>query len=156
MDRQEQMDALGLGSRMVRVPLEEVWSATVGFEYWPDPDDPDGDIVHGRLPLTARVCQPMGLVHGGIYSCVAEELASVGTARAVISNGQWCVGMSNLTHFFRPATFGGTLHAVARPIHTGRTTWVWDVEMTNDDGKLCARSTVTMAVRDGEPPGPRS
>jgi uncharacterized protein (TIGR00369 family) len=62
--------------------------------------------------------------------------------------------MSNLTHFFRPATLGETLFATGRPVHRGRTTWVWEIEMTNDAGKLCAKSTVTMAVRQGQPPGP--
>jgi 1,4-dihydroxy-2-naphthoyl-CoA hydrolase len=135
--------------RTPKVPLEESWSGTVGFEYWVDDD---GETLHGRLPLRARVCQPMGLVHGGIYACVAEELASVGTARAVMDDGRWCVGMSNLTHFLRSARLGGTLTAVARALHRGRTTWVWDVDMHDENGRRCAKSTVTMAVREGPPP----
>jgi 1,4-dihydroxy-2-naphthoyl-CoA hydrolase len=144
------MHDLGFGERMVKVPLDRVWSATVGLEVF----DSDGGELHGRLPISEAVCQPMGLVHGGIYACIGEELASVGTGRVVTREGKWCVGQSNLTHFFRPGTLGGTLHAVATPVHRGRTSWVWDVEIRNDDGKLCARSTVTMAVREGTPPSP--
>ncbi len=133
---------------MTKVPLDRMWSATVGLELLAVGDD----AVTARLPITEGVCQPMGLVHGGIYACVGEELASVGTGRVVSREGKWCVGQSNLTHFFRPAVLGGTLHGVARPLHRGRTSWVWDVEIRNDDGQLCARSTVTMAVREGTPP----
>ena len=53
---------------------------------------------------------------------------------------------SNSTTFMRPVT-AGTVHALATVRHRGRTTWVWDVDFTDDDGKLCATSRVTMAVR---------
>jgi 1,4-dihydroxy-2-naphthoyl-CoA hydrolase len=131
----------------VKVPLDRVWSASVGLEV--DAVGADG-VLRARLPVTERVCQPMGLVHGGIYSCIAEELASLGTGRQVVADGKFCVGQSNLTHFFRPGTLGDTLHAEARPIHRGRTTWVWDVDVRNDAGKVCARSMVTIAVREQE------
>jgi 1,4-dihydroxy-2-naphthoyl-CoA hydrolase len=144
-------DSDAFANSMLKIPVDRVWSAVVGLEIF----ELDGGAIGGRLPITEAVCQPMGLVHGGIYACIGEELASRGTGYAVTSEGKWCVGQSNLTHFFRPGTLGGTLHGEARPVHRGRTSWVWDVEIHNDDGKLCARSTVTMAVRDGTPPGPR-
>ena len=55
--------------------------------------------------------------------------------------------MSNLTSFLRPVT-GGTIHAQATCKHAGRTTWVWEVEMTDDRRRLCATSRVTIAVRE--------
>lgn len=131
------------------VPVERAWSGTVGLEVVLH----DDGTVTGVLPITEAVCQPMGLVHGGIYACVGEELASVGTGRAVVPDGRWCVGQSNLTHFLRPGTLGGTLHGKGVPIHRGRTSWVWDVEIRDEQDRLCARSTVTMAVRDGRPEG---
>jgi uncharacterized protein (TIGR00369 family) len=149
-EREQMMERLGFADRMVKVPMDRVWSATVGLEVF----DADDDAIGGRLPVTEAVCQPMGLVHGGIYACIGEELASIGTGRVVVRDGRWCVGQSNLTHFFRPGTLGGTLHGLARPIHRGRTSWVWDVEIRNEHDKLCARSTVTMAVREGTPPSP--
>jgi 1,4-dihydroxy-2-naphthoyl-CoA hydrolase len=54
--------------------------------------------------------------------------------------------MSNQSSFLRPVG-NGTIHAIARRRHRGRTTWVWDVELTNDEGQLCALSRVTVAVR---------
>jgi 1,4-dihydroxy-2-naphthoyl-CoA hydrolase len=56
------------------------------------------------------------------------------------------MGLSNATNFVRPME-EGTVHARARRLHSGRTTWVWDVEMTDDQGRLCAVSRLTIAVR---------
>jgi 1,4-dihydroxy-2-naphthoyl-CoA hydrolase len=64
----------------------------------------------------------------------------------VRENGMTAMGMSNLTSFLRPIT-AGTIHAEARARHRGRTTWIWEVEFTDDDGRLCALSRVTVAVR---------
>ena len=100
-----------------------------------------------RLAVVPGVCQPMGIVHGGIYAAIAETLASMGTADGVIEQGKVPLGMSNNTNFLRPVS-EGTVHAEARAFHRGRTSWLWDVEMRNDDGKLCATSRVTIAVRD--------
>jgi len=100
-----------------------------------------------RLAVVPGVCQPMGIVHGGIYAAIAETLASMGTADGVIQLGKVPLGMSNNTSFLRPVS-SGSVHAEANAVHRGRTTWLWDVEMRNDDGKLCATSRVTIAVRD--------
>jgi len=101
----------------------------------------------GRLAVVPGVCQPMGIVHGGIYAAIAETLASMGTADGVIALGKVPLGMSNNTSFLRPVS-EGWVRAEADAIHRGRTTWLWDVEMRNDEGKLCATSRVTIAVRD--------
>ena len=128
----------------LRVDVDEAFDATIGFVV-------DDDAVVGRtsghLPVQPRVCQPMGIVHGGVYAAVAETLASMGTARGVLPQGKVPLGMSNNTSFLRPLS-EGTLHATAEAIHRGRTTWVWDVEMRDDQGRLCATSRVTIAVRD--------
>jgi uncharacterized protein (TIGR00369 family) len=104
------------------------------------------DEVRGRVPVRDEVRQPFGLVHGGVYASIAESLASIGTAVEVLKQGLTAMGMSNNTTFLRSITTG-TVHATARPLHRGRTTWVWDVEITDDDGRLCATSRVTIAVR---------
>ena len=90
--------------------------------------------------------QPYGLVHGGAYSALAESLASIATARAVAADELIAVGLSNHTSFLRPVT-AGTVHAEARRRHRGRTTWLWEVDFSDDDGRLCAVTRVTMAVR---------
>jgi uncharacterized protein (TIGR00369 family) len=92
------------------------------------------------------VLQPMGIVHGGVYATMAEGMTSEATFRAVFPDGNVAMGMSNQTSFLRPIT-GGTIHAEARRRHRGRTTWLWEVDFTDDDGRLCALTRVTIAVR---------
>ena len=103
-----------------------------------------------RLPVVPGVCQPMGIVHGGVYAAIAETLASVGTADGVIELGNIPLGMANNTSFLRPVS-DGHVHARAEAFHRGRTSWVWDVEMRDDHGRLCATSRVTIAVREHGP-----
>jgi uncharacterized protein (TIGR00369 family) len=64
----------------------------------------------------------------------------------VAAEGKLGLGISNQSSFLRPVG-SGTINATARRRHRGRTTWVWDVELTDDEGRLCALSRVTVAVR---------
>ena len=108
-----------------------------------------------RVPVRDELKQPMGLVHGGVYAAIAESLTSLATAAAVIPEGKMAMGMSNNTSFLRPIT-EGTVHAHATRLHRGRTTWVWDVRMSDDAGRSCAVARVTIAVRPSQgtpPPG---
>jgi len=105
----------------------------------------DGEL-RARVRVRDEIKQPAGLVHGGIYTAVAESLATTGTALAVIGDGNTAMGMSNQTSFMRPVT-AGHVHARARTRHRGRTTWVWEIELSDDEGRLCALSRVTVAVR---------
>ena len=127
-----------------RVPAEEAFDAVMGLEI---DDLVEVGLRTARLPVAPGVCQPMGIVHGGIYAAIAESLASRGTADGVLELGKVPLGMANNTSFLRPVS-EGNVHAEARAFHRGRTSWLWDVEMRNDDGKLCATSRVTIAVRD--------
>ena len=103
-------------------------------------------MAHGHVEVTDRVRQPYGIVHGGVYAALAESLVSMTTAVHVLADGMIAVGQSNNTTFMRPVS-EGTVHAEARRRHRGRTTWVWDVDITDDEGRVCAMSRVTMAVR---------
>lgn len=105
----------------------------------------DGAIV-ATVPVRPELLQPFGLVHGGVYAAIAEGLASLGTNHGVAAEGKLGLGMSNQSSFLRPVG-SGTINATARRRHRGRTTWVWDVELTDDEGRLCALSRVTVAVR---------
>jgi uncharacterized protein (TIGR00369 family) len=102
--------------------------------------------ARARVAVRDEVKQPMGLVHGGLYASIAESMASLATAAAVIGEGKMSMGMSNSTSFLRPVT-KGTVHAHAVRLHGGRTTWVWDVTFSDDDGKTCAVTRMTIAVR---------
>ena len=106
------------------------------------------ELVRGRVEVGRHHEQPLGLVHGGVHAAIAEGLASLGTNHGVGAEGQVGLGMSNECSFLRPVE-GGTIHATGRRRHRGRTTWVWDVELADDAGRLCALSRVTVAVRPG-------
>jgi 1,4-dihydroxy-2-naphthoyl-CoA hydrolase len=103
--------------------------------------------VTARLAVRDELKQPGGLVHGGVFASIAESIASLATWHAVRDGGQVANGLSNQTSFLRPI-LRGTIHAVARRRHRGRTTWVWEVDVTDDEGRLCALVRVTVAVRD--------
>jgi 1,4-dihydroxy-2-naphthoyl-CoA hydrolase len=102
--------------------------------------------ARARVAVRDELKQPAGLVHGGVYASLAESLASIATGMTVLDEGSVAVGMSNSTSFLRPVT-EGTVHAQAARVHRGRTTWVWDVTFTDDNGRTCALTRMTIAVR---------
>ena len=107
--------------------------------------------VRAQVAVEDHHRQPAGLVHGGVLASMAEAMASVATYLSVAPDGQSAQGLSNQTSFVRPI-LGGTIHALARRRHRGRTTWLWEVEFTDDEGRLCALTRMTIAVRDAAPP----
>jgi 1,4-dihydroxy-2-naphthoyl-CoA hydrolase len=125
-------------------PQEGLLDDTLGFEIV----DATPEIAHARVEVANRVRQPYGIVHGGVYAALAETLVSATTAMAVYNDDKIAVGQSNHTSFLRPIA-DGTVHAEARRKHRGRTSWVWEIEFTDDEGRLCALTRVTMAIRDG-------
>ena len=104
------------------------------------------ELVRATVPVAPIVQQPAGLVHGGILALIAESMTSYATAEAVTPDGMIPVGQANSATFLRPIT-AGTIHATARRRHGGRTTWIWDVEITDDAERLCAMVRMTIAVR---------
>jgi 1,4-dihydroxy-2-naphthoyl-CoA hydrolase len=118
------------------------FDATLGTEWIQfDPDD-----ARARIPMRDELRQPYGILHGGVYSSLIESLCSYATAVAVHDDGMITMGQSIEVSFLRPVTSG---HAEARAVarHRGRTTWVWQVEILDDEERLCAIAKMTMAVR---------
>ena len=106
-----------------------------------DPDD-----ARARIAVEPRHLQPGGVVHGGVYASLAESISSAATYGVVREQGMIAMGQANDTTFLRPIG-EGHLNATASPRHRGRTTWVWDVEITDDEGRICSLARVTIAVR---------
>jgi 1,4-dihydroxy-2-naphthoyl-CoA hydrolase len=103
------------------------------------------DFLAGRMPVDERTRQPAGVLHGGVSVVLAETLASW-AASCVVDHDQFhCVGQEINANHVR-AVASGWVSGVARPLHLGRTTQVWDVRISNDEGKLVCVSRVTMAV----------
>jgi uncharacterized protein (TIGR00369 family) len=102
--------------------------------------------VRARVTVGEQLKQAAGLLHGGVYAAMAESMASLVTAVAVAPEGSMAMGQSNSTSFLRPIT-EGVVHARATRLHRGRTTWVWDVSFSDDAGRTCAVTRMTIAVR---------
>ncbi len=125
------------------IPFEQTFDALYGLEIL----EHGPEEARAEVPVSNAVKQPMGLVHGGVYASIAESLTSMATASAVYPEGKSAQGLSNQTSFLRPI-LEGTIHAVARRRHQGRTTWVWEVDITDDQDRLCAVVRMTIAVRE--------
>jgi 1,4-dihydroxy-2-naphthoyl-CoA hydrolase len=128
--------------------LKLPWRAMPGFDglYGLEIHAMSDEEVVARVPVRDELLQPAGLVHGGVFASIAESMTSLATWQAVQEGGESAQGLSNQTSFLRPI-LGGTIHAVARRRHRGRTTWVWEVEISDDDQRLCALVRMTIAVR---------
>ena len=103
------------------------------------------ELVRARVEVQDRHRQPAGLVHGGLYATIAESMAVAGTNCGVSANGRAATGLSTQTSFLRPIT-GDRIEATARPRHRGRSTWVWEVEISDARGRLCVLSRVTISA----------
>jgi uncharacterized protein (TIGR00369 family) len=110
-------------------------------------EEVDDDVVKGRLPVTDEVRQPFGLVHGGALLTLAESLTSFGTWMGVKDDGKVALGQEINASMMRPIT-EGYVNGTATVRRRGLTAWVWEVEITDDDGRLCALIRATIAVRD--------
>lgn len=114
----------------------------IGVEYLGG--GPEG--ARARFEVVDAVRQPFGIVHGGAMAAIAESVCSRATFEVVSGEGMIAMGQSNQASFLRPVSSGHvTVEAKAR--HRGRTTWIWDCELSDDEGRLCALVRMTIAVR---------
>ena len=102
------------------------------------------DFIRGRVPVDERTRQPYGLLHGGVSVALAETLGSV-AAGHVVSEGHMVVGLDINANHLKSAR-SGWVTGIARPVHIGRSTQVWHIEMHNDGGELTCVSRLTVAV----------
>lgn len=104
------------------------------------------DRARGGFNVAHRVLQPYGIVHGGAMVSLAESLASAATAKAVVVLGFQAVAQGIDVNFVRPVSEGRvSAEAVLR--RKGRTAWIWDIDLTDSQGRLCALARCTVAVR---------
>lgn len=106
------------------------------------------DAVEAEVPVSEHLLQPYGLVHGGVYASIVETLASTGAALTAMTRGQSTVGLENSTSFLQ-GTRSGTLRGRATPLHRGRRTQVWSVELRDDEGRVVSTGRVRMLCLDG-------
>ncbi len=102
------------------------------------------DFIRARVPVDHRTCQPYGLLHGGVSVVLAETLGSLGAAFSC-APGHKVVGLDINANHLRGVTTGWVT-GTARPVHIGRSTQVWQIEMQDDQGRPTCVSRITMAV----------
>ena len=127
-----ELDALHVGTTVEHLGIEFV-------EVGPDR-------LVARMPVDARTKQPAGILHGGASVVLAETLGSC-AASLCLPPGQRAVGLDINANHLRAAT-QGWVTGECRPVHIGRTTHVWQIELRDDAGRLTCVSRITMAILD--------
>jgi len=102
------------------------------------------DWLSARVPVNRQTCQPYGLLHGGVSVVLAETLGSCGAAFSV-PEGVKVVGLDVNANHLR-AVKDGWVTGVARAVHLGRATQVWQIDLRDDAGKMVCTARLTMAV----------
>jgi 1,4-dihydroxy-2-naphthoyl-CoA hydrolase len=103
------------------------------------------DFLKARMPVDDRTRTPAGVLHGGASVVLAETLASWASSFCVDTARHYCVGLEINANHLRPVR-DGFVYGVARPLHRGKTTQVWEVRLTDEADKPVCVSRVTMAV----------
>jgi 1,4-dihydroxy-2-naphthoyl-CoA hydrolase len=131
----------------IRAHQQKGFGHVIGIDYV----DVTPDRVVVSVDVESHLHQPHGIVHGGVYCAIAEEVASVAGSVWLGGEGR-VVGVNNSTDFLRAVT-EGTLTATGTPVHRGRTQQLWRVEITDATGRTAAVGQVRLA--NLEPPAPR-
>lgn len=103
------------------------------------------DTLTATMPASERTRQPLGIIHGGANVVLAETLASVAANAVIDISAYYCVGLEINANHLRPVK-EGIVTGITRPIHIGRTTQIWQVDIYNPEGKLSCVSRMTAAV----------
>ena len=105
------------------------------------------DYLMGKMPVDHRTTQPMGLLHGGASVALAESLGSYGAFLTLDASKQDAVGLEINTNHIKSAR-SGYVYGKASPIHMGKSTHIWGIEIKNEQDQLVAVSRLTMAILD--------
>lgn len=101
--------------------------------------------LSGSMPVDGRTIQPAGILHGGASVVLAESLGSVGSNLIVDPAQFYCVGQSINANHIRPVQ-SGKVTGTSTPIHLGKTSHIWSIEIKNDIGKLVCFCSLTVAI----------
>ena len=103
------------------------------------------DSLTATMPVDQRTLQPYGLLHGGASVALAETLGSVAAHLSVDSDRYLTVGLEINANHIKSAR-SGIVTGTARPIHIGRSTHVWSIDIVNEAEQLVCTSRITMAI----------
>jgi 1,4-dihydroxy-2-naphthoyl-CoA hydrolase len=103
------------------------------------------DEVEARMPVDDRTKQPFGILHGGASVVLAETIGSYASHYVIDQTKYIAVGMEVNANHLRPVTHG-FVHAICKPVHLGKSSHIWDIRITDDNGKLVCISRLTVAI----------
>lgn len=103
------------------------------------------DYISGTMPVDMRTHQPFGILHGGASVVLAESLGSLAANFCVDNDKFYCVGLDINANHLRSVRSGHVI-GTARPVHLGKSTHVWEIQIADEAGKLVCISRLTMAV----------
>lgn len=103
------------------------------------------DSIEAVMPFSQELTQPAGILHGGANCVLAETLGSIAANCVVDQSACHAVGQSIHTTHIRPMS-SGVLKGIAKPIHLGSKTHIWEIKTYNMGGKITSVTTLTMAI----------
>ena len=103
------------------------------------------DTMTATMPASDRTRQPLGIIHGGANVVLAETIASTAANAVIDSETYYCVGLEINANHIRSVK-NGLVTGIARPIHLGRSTQVWLIDIYNEEGKITCASRMTASV----------
>lgn len=121
-------------------------SEQIGIEFTEVGDD----YLIARMPVDQRTKQPIGIMHGGASCVLAETIGSTAAQFCVDYKKYYCVGLDINTNHLRSVRQGNVI-GTAKPYHLGKSTQVWGIEISNEEGKLISINRLTMAVLERIP-----
>ncbi|MBD0404713.1 hotdog fold thioesterase [Flammeovirga sp. EKP202] len=105
----------------------------------------ENGLISAKMPVDQRTKQPMGLLHGGASLVLAETLGSVGALTHIDDTEFVPVGQEiNANHI--KSTRNGFVIGTAKPVHLGKNSHVWEINITDEDGELVCISRMTVAI----------
>ena len=105
------------------------------------------DSLEATMPVDSRTQQPYGILHGGASVVLAESVGSLAGYLCLADPNKITVGLDINANHIRPVT-SGLIYAKAYPVHLGKTTQVWQIDITNGDKKIVCVSRLTLSVID--------
>ena len=130
------LDGINAWGRVNMMEHLDITFSEVGYDY-----------LKATMPVDHRTTQPLGLLHGGASVVLAETLGSTAASMCVDIERQYCVGIEINANHLRGVR-QGVVTGTARPVHVGRKTQVWQIDIHDDGGRLVAVSRLTLAVLD--------
>ena len=122
--------------------LENTMDGWIGVRY----TEVGNDYVKGEMEVDHRTMQPFGIMHGGASCVLAESIGSIAGNMCVDEKTHYCVGQSIHTNHISKAPLGTKLIGIAKSIHLGKTSQLWEVTIENLSGKLISITRLQLAV----------